>query len=146
MIVTKADAEALMESVYDAWNVPDIPRMLRHFCDDLVFIEQTGEGGEHYRVYNGSAALGDYLKSYLDVADVPAHIEFLTFDGIYIRTVIAFTMIDRLDGHTYTGTFRQVIQLRGDRISRLETFHDVATATAFWRMLERRGISPSMSD
>lgn len=133
--MTNDEAEALLLDVFEAWNARDIPTMLRYFCDDLVFVEHSGEGGKHFRVRHGAKAFGDYLQTYLDVADCVSTLKFLTWDGIYIRTVIDFQVRHRSTGHDFEGSFRQVIRLRQGRISHLDEYHDVDQAGAFWGMI-----------
>jgi ketosteroid isomerase-like protein len=132
MIETAEEAEDLLHRVFDAWNAGDIATMLTYFCDDLVFVEHAGEGGTKYKVRHGAKAFGDYLQTYLDVADCTSVLNFLTYDGIYVRTVIGFSMVHRAKGVKHTGRFRQVIRLRGDRISHLDEYHDVDASSSFW--------------
>jgi len=136
MVRTKDDAERLMEAVFDAWNTPDVPKMLTYFCDDLVFVEHAGPGGSSYKVRHGSKTFGDYLQTYLDVADCVSTLNFLTFDGIYIRTVIGFSVFHREKKMRYVGRFRQVIQLRDCLISHLDEYHDVDASSSFWQLTE----------
>ncbi len=136
MVRTKEDAEALMEHVFDAWNARDIPSMLTYFCDDLVFVEHAGEGGTGFKVRHGANAFGDYLQTYLDVADCVSVVNFLTFDGIYVRTVIGFSVVHRAKKMKFVGRFRQVIRLRGNRISHLDEYHDVDASATFWEMVD----------
>lgn len=137
MIATTHEAEALLERVFDAWNARDVDRMLRHFTDDLVFVEHAGPGGEKYKVRHGSRAFGDYLQTYLDVADCVSTLTYLAFDGIYVRTVINFSVVHRAKQLKYVGRFRQVIRLRGDLISHLDEYHDVDASTSFWGLVDR---------
>jgi ketosteroid isomerase-like protein len=134
MVTTLDDAERLMEAVFDAWNAGDIPRMLTYFCDDLVFVEHAGSGGTSYKVRHGSQTFGDYLQTYLDVADCVSAVNFLTFDGIYIRTVIGFSVFHRGEKLSHVGRFRQVIRLRGGLISHLDEYHDVDASATFWQL------------
>lgn len=134
MVETQEDASDLMERVFDAWNARNIPLMLRYFCDDLVFVEHAGSGGKTYKVRHTSKAFGDYLQTYLDVADCVSTLNFLTYDGIYIRTVIGFSVFHRAKKMKYVGRFRQVIRLRDGLISHLDEYHDVDEATSFWSL------------
>lgn len=136
MVRTTEDAEVLMEHVFDAWNARDIPSMLSYFCDDLVFVEHAGKGGTSFKVRHGARAFGDYLQTYLDVADCVSAVHFLTFDGIYIRTVIGFSVSHRAKNMKFVGRFRQVMRLRDDRISHLDEYHDVDASASFWEMIE----------
>lgn len=132
MVETKQDAEELMERIFDAWNARDIPLMLTYFCDDLVFVEHAGKGGSGFKVRHGSKTFGDYLQTYLDVADCVSAVNFLSFDGIYIRTVIGFSVVHRANQLRLVGRFRQVIRLRDGRISQLDEYHDVDASASFW--------------
>lgn len=134
MVETKEDAEALLERVFDAWNARDISRMLRDFTDDLMFVEHAGSGGTSFKVRHGAKAFGDYLQTYLDVADCVSAVNFLTFDGIYIRTVIGFSVVHRATQLKYVGRFRQVIRLRDGLISHLDEYHDIDASASFWKM------------
>ncbi|MDO9384764.1 MAG: nuclear transport factor 2 family protein [Hyphomicrobiaceae bacterium] len=136
MVETKQDAEELMERIFDAWNARDIASMLTFFCDDLVFVEHAGKGGASYKVRHGAQAFGDYLQTYLDVADCVSAVNFLSFDGIYIRTVIGFSVIHRANNLKLVGRFRQVISLRDGRISKLDEYHDVDASASFWEMAD----------
>lgn len=137
MVDTKQDAEELMERVFDAWNARDIAGMLTHFCDDLVFVEHAGDGGTGYKVRHGAKAFGDYLQTYLDVADCVSTVNFLTFDGIYVRTVIGFSVYHREKKLKFVGRFRQVIRLRDGCISHLDEYHDVDASASFWELTEK---------
>ena len=136
MVETKQDADELMERIFDAWNARDIPLMLTYFCDDLVFVEHAGKGGSGFKVRHGSKAFGDYLQTYLDVADCVSAVNFLSFDGIYIRTVIGFSVIHRANSLKLVGRFRQVIRLRDGCISQLDEYHDVDASASFWELAD----------
>lgn len=136
MIATAHEAEALLERVFDAWNARDVDLMLRDFTDDLVFVEHAGPGGEKYRVRRGARAFGDYLQTYLDVADCASSLNYLAYDGIYIRTVVDFSLVLRAKQLKYVGRFRQVIRLRGDLISHLDEYHDVDASASFWGLAD----------
>jgi ketosteroid isomerase-like protein len=131
-ITSARGAEDLLHQVFEAWNARDIASMLTYFCDDLVFVEHAGEGGAHFKVRHGAKAFGDYLQSYLDVADCVSTLQYLTFDGIYVRTVIGFTVFHRAKKLNFEGRFRQVIRLRDGLISHLDEYHDVDASTSFW--------------
>lgn len=132
MVQTTEEARQLLTAVFDDWNKRDVGSMLQYFCDDLVFVEHAGDDADKYKVRHGRRAFGDYLQSYLDVADCHSQINLLTWDGIYIRTFIDFTVTLHANGRELEGKFRQVIRLRDGRISHLDEYHDVAGARAFW--------------
>lgn len=133
--MTRDEAVAMMEDVFAAWNARDVPAMLRFFCDDLVFVEHAGDGGKSYKVRHGAKAFGDYLQTYLDVADCVSTLKFLTWDGIYMRTIIAFAVHHYATGLDYEGKFRQVIRVRDGRISHLDEYHDVDGSGRFWDLV-----------
>lgn len=135
-IATQQDAEEFMERIFDAWNARDIEGMLRYFADDLIFVEHAGEGGAAYKVRHGARAFGDYLQTYLDVADCVSSMRHLTYDGNYIRTVIGFVLKHRVKKLKLEGRFRQVIRLRDGFISHLDEYHDVDAAVSYWKLTE----------
>lgn len=134
MVQTRSEAVELMQCVFHAWNARDIDTMLHYFCDDLVFVEHAGKGGTKFKVRHGSRTFGDYLQTYLDVADCVSKIHHLDYDGIYIRSVINFDVVHRQSGLAFDGSFRQVIRLRGDLISHLDEYHDVDASASFWNL------------
>jgi ketosteroid isomerase-like protein len=133
--MTREDVETVLEAVFEAWNARDIPTMLQHFAGDLVFVEHAGPGGRSYKVRHGAPAFGGYLQTYLDVADCVSTMNHLAWDGIYARTVIAFSLHHRATRLRHVGRFRQVIRFRGRLVSHLDEYHDVDAASSFWGMI-----------
>jgi ketosteroid isomerase-like protein len=133
-VLAQTEAEELMDRVFDAWNARNIPKMLTYFCDDLIFVEHAGEGGTGFKVHHGASAFGEYLQTYLDVADCVSTVNFLTYDGIHIRTVIGFAVVHRKTNLKLVGRFRQVIRLRDGLISHLDEYHDLDASASFWKL------------
>ena len=75
------------------------------------------------------------LQPIVDVAESVSVSEYFRFaDGVG-RAKIECYIRHKTTRHLMVGSYRQLVTYRGDKIERLEEFHDGAKMIAFWEMI-----------
>jgi len=128
-------ARLILDIAHAAWSRGDIEGVLNQYTDDLTYWSNTGapDGGPLTIV--GKDVFRTFLNTIAAVNESVSVSEYFRFiDGIG-RAKIECYIRHKTTGHTLVGSFRQVVTYRGDRISRLDEFHDAARMATFWRMI-----------
>ena len=128
-------ARMILEATHTAWSNGDIEAMARHFVDDVTYFCNTGGPDGGPLTINGKKAYRETLQQIADVAESVAVSEYFRFSDGIGRAKVECYIRHRTTRHTLVGSYRQVVTYRGDRIERLEEFHDAAKMIAFWRMI-----------
>lgn len=128
-------ARMILDSSHAAWSRGDIEGVLSNYVDDLTYYCNTGgpDGGPLSIV--GKEALRDMLQAIADVADSVSVSEYFRFNDGVGRAKIECYIRHRKTHHTLVGSYRQLVTYRGNKIARMEEFHDAAKMIAFWRMI-----------
>lgn len=128
-------ARMILDSSHAAWSRGDIEGVLSNYVDDLTYYCNTGgpDGGPLSIV--GKQALRDMLQPIADVAESVSVSEYFRFSDGIGRAKIECYIRHRTTHHTLVGSYRQLVTYRGNRIARMEEFHDAAKMIAFWRMI-----------
>ena len=125
----------ILNGTHAAWSRADVEGVLAHYVNDLTYCCNTGAPAGGPLLISGKQALREMLQSIAGVADsvsVPEYFRFAEGTG---RATIECYIRHRTTGHALVGSYRQLITYRGDRIERLEEFHDAAKMMAFWQMI-----------
>ena len=128
-------ARMILNGTHAAWSRGDVEGVLAHYIDDLTYYCNTGAPDGGPLLVSGKQGLRRMLQSIVGVAEsvsVPEYFRFAEGSG---RATIECYIRHKTTGHTLVGSYRQVITYRGDRIERLEEFHDAAKMMAFWQMI-----------
>lgn len=128
-------ARLIHEATLAAWSNGNLEGVTRHFVEDLTYFCNTGgpDGGPLTIV--GQAAYRGMLQTILDVAESVCVSEYFRFAEGTGRAKIECYIRHKTTRHTLVGSYRQLITYQGDKIVRLEEFHDAAKMIAFWRMI-----------
>lgn len=128
-------ARMILDSSHAAWSRGDIEGVLSNYVDDLTYYCNTGgpDGGPLSIV--GKQALRHMLQPIADVAESVSVSEYFRFSDGIGRAKIECYIRHRTTHHTLVGSYRQLVTYRGNRIARMEEFHDAAKMIAFWRMI-----------
>lgn len=135
-------AKAILDAAHAAWSDGDLERMLSWYDEDLVYLANLGgpEGGP-LRL-EGKAALRAFLIPIIEVAESMSVTDSFQFaDGVG-RAQISCFLRHRTTGHVLSGTYRQRIIFKQDRVVQLEEFHDAAKVGAFWRLVNSEVDAP----
>jgi len=135
MHLDEQSARLILESSHAAWSRGDVDGVLNHFVDDITYFCNTGgpDGGPLAIV--GKQAYRQILQQILDVAEGVSIIDYFRFDDGVGRASIECYIRHKTSCHTLSGSYRQLVIYSGNRIARLEEFHDAAKMIAFWRMI-----------
>jgi ketosteroid isomerase-like protein len=128
-------ARMILDLSHAAWSRGDVEGVLSHYVDDLTWFCNTGgvDGGP--LTIKGKQALRQMLQPIVDVAESVSVSEYFRFvDGIG-RAKIECYIRHKTTRHLMVGSYRQLITYRGDKIERMEEFHDAAKMVAFWQMI-----------
>ncbi|KAB2941577.1 MAG: hypothetical protein K8F92_11320 [Hyphomicrobium sp.] len=125
----------ILDSSHAAWSRGDIEGVLSNYVDDLTYYCNTGgpDGGPLSIV--GKQALRHMLQPIADVAESVSVSEYFRFSDGIGRAKIECYIRHKTTHHTLVGSYRQLVTYRGNRIARMEEFHDAAKMIAFWRMI-----------
>jgi ketosteroid isomerase-like protein len=128
-------ARVILESTLAAWSNADIDALVSHFVDDMTYFCNTGgpDGGPLTIV--GKRTYREMLQQIVDVAESVCVSEYFRFANGVGRAKIECYIRHKTTRHTLVGSYRQLITYRGDRIERMEEFHDAAKMIAFWQMI-----------
>ena len=128
-------ARMILQGTHAAWSRGDVEALLDYFVDDVTYCCNTGAPDGGPLVVNGRDAYRQMLQPIVDVAESVSVPEYFRFaDGVG-RSSIECYIRHRATRHVLVGSYRQLVTYRGDRIERLEEFHDAAKMIAFWEMI-----------
>ena len=125
----------ILNRTHAAWSRGDVEGVLACYVDDLTYFCNTGAPDGGPLLIGGKQALREMLQSIVGVADSVSVPEYFRIADGTGRATIDCYIRHRTTGHTLVGSYRQLITYRGDRIERLEEFHDAAKMMAFWQMI-----------
>ncbi|MBN8911506.1 MAG: hypothetical protein J0H65_05480 [Rhizobiales bacterium] len=128
-------ARSVLETAHGAWCDRDVERLLDQYVEDCTYWCNAGVvDGEPFTL-TGKQAFRPFLHSILLVADSRSVIELFQFKDGIARAQISAYVRHRRTGHVLAGLYRQVVTYRGNRIWRIEEYHDAAKMNAFWRLV-----------
>lgn len=134
MATTEARARDVIYALHDAWNKRDLEAMLALYVDDFSFWANVGGPDGGPLVMNDKSALRQFFAVWKDFEclSVPQLFRFKNGVG---RCNVEFYIRDPRSGLQHAATYRQVATFRGDRILRLEQYHDARALAAFLSLL-----------
>ena len=116
-------ARAIVEAAHAAWNAGDLEGVLQNYVDDLIYVSNVEGANGQPLVIHGKDAMRSHFSSVLVAVESKTTIESFHFEGESARVRLAAFVRHKTTGHVLTGSFRQILQFRGFRISKLEDFH-----------------------
>ena len=133
----RASIPVLLEATYACWATGDLEAMLRCVSDDITFVNHLPTDVVPFAgPVRGKAALAQQLGVILDQFEIieyrPVRITAVT--GSF-HSQVHFHYRHKSTGLTYEGSLRHVWQIEGDKIVRLEEFHDPERTRAFFELL-----------
>jgi len=135
MELNEYEAREILDSAHAAWSCGDIDGSLSFYVEDLTYFCNTGgpDGGPLH--ITGRNALRDMLLEINKVADGISVTDYFRFKDGVARATVECVIRHRTTSHTLVGSYRQLVTYRGNKIARMEEFHDAARMIAFWRMV-----------
>jgi hypothetical protein len=133
----RAQVRSIVEALYASWAVKDLDSVLACLTDDIVFAMHVPKdimpfAGET----RGKADIVPRLQMILDGFDFlvyqPLHI---SEDGNEFHAQVLYHFRHKATGHEIEGTMRHIGHLEGDKIARLDEFHDTPRLLAFFELL-----------
>lgn len=137
MTITAERARELLYAAHDAWNKRDIERLLSLYVDDMTYWSNVGGGGSGVNSIAGKTAFRAQLHAWSKVESISVPNHFRFADGLG-RASVEFYVHDPKSGHKHTGTFRQIVSYRDNKISRIEEYHDASALQAFCELVSRK--------
>lgn len=128
-------AKMILDLSHAAWSRGDVEGVLSCFTDDVTYCCNTGAPDGGPLVVIGKKAYREMLQPIADVAESISVSEYFRFTDGVGRAKIECYIRHKKTHHTLVGSYRQLVAYRGDKIERLEEFHDAAKMVAFWRMI-----------
>jgi ketosteroid isomerase-like protein len=125
----------ILESSHAAWSRGDIEGVLRQYTEDLLYYCNTGGPDGGPLTIEGKPALRQMLQAVVDVAESVSVPEYFRYEDGVGRSKIECYIRHKTTHHTLVGSYRQLVTYRGDKIARMEEFHDAAKMIAFWKMI-----------
>jgi ketosteroid isomerase-like protein len=135
MTIDEHRARMILDRAHAAWSRGDVEGVLSQYVEDLTYCCNTGgvDGGP--LMITGKQGLREMLQPIVDVAESVSVSEYFRFNEGMGRAKIECYIRHRKTRHMLVGSYRQLVTYRGDKIERLEEFHDAAKMVAFWRMI-----------
>lgn len=131
--VSELKAAEVLYAAHEAWNKRDIPALLALFDDDMTYWSNLGSP-DHETLLHGKTAFALFLSPLQAMEGLSAPHSFRFKDGVASASV-EFYLRDQTTGHSHSGTFRQVLHFCGNRILRMEEYHDAAALGSFIALL-----------
>ena len=128
-------ARIILDLAHAAWSRGDIEGVLDHYVDDLTYCCNTGGPDGGPLLITGKDGLREMLQPIADTAESVSVSEYFRYQDGVGRATIECYIRHKTTRHLMVGSFRQVVTYRGDKIERMEEFHDGAKMVAFWRMI-----------
>jgi ketosteroid isomerase-like protein len=118
-----------------AWSRGDVEGVLSNYVEDLTYYCNTGGPDGGPLLISGKQALRQMLMPILEVAESVSVSEYFRYEDGVGRAMIECYIRHKTTRHVLVGSYRQIVTYRGDKIERMEEFHDAAKMIAFWRMV-----------
>lgn len=131
--ISESKAAELLYAAHEAWNKRDIAALLRLFDDDMTYWNNLGSA-DGATLLRGKEEFVAFLAGLEGMEGLSVPHSFRFSDGIATASV-EFYLRDRRTGHSHSGTFRQVLRFRNDRILRMDEFHDAGALGSFLALL-----------
>lgn len=128
-------ARIILDGTHAAWSRGDVEGILTHYVDDLTYFCNTGGPDGGPLLINGKQGLREMLQPIVEVAESASVAEYFRFAEGTGRATIECYIRHRKTRHILVGSYRQLVTYQGNKIERLEEFHDAAKMIAFWRMI-----------
>jgi len=128
-------ARIILDMSHAAWSRGDVEGVLDNYVDDLTYFCNTGGSDGGPLLINGKQALREMLVPVAQVAESVSVSEYFRYEDCIGRAKIECYIRHKTTRHVLVGSYRQLVTYRGDKIERMEEFHDAAKMIAFWRMI-----------
>ena len=128
-------ARIILDMSHAAWSRGDVEGVLVNYVDDLTYYCNTGGPDGGALLISGKQALRDMLRPIADVAESVSVSEYFRYEDGVGRAKIECYIRHKTTRHVLVGSYRQIVTYRGDKIERMEEFHDAAKMIAFWQMI-----------
>jgi ketosteroid isomerase-like protein len=134
--MSKEGAVCVLRRACELWAAGDLPELLSHFRDDLVFwvhadppeVSLVGKG-------MSKALFAERLQGLLDQFAVQEFkLRSIWHDGLWHHTSVAYRYRHHLSGHEIDDTMHHKWGFVGDKIAHFELFYDAAKMRAFLGM------------
>jgi ketosteroid isomerase-like protein len=133
----RAQVSSIIEALYASWAVKDLAAVLDCCSDDIVFAlhiptDVAPFAGETC----GKSALVPRLKQILDAFDfLDYRPTLITENAGAFHAQIHYHYRHKATGHEIEGTMRHTGRLEGDKLTRLDEYHDTPRVRAFFELL-----------
>lgn len=128
-------ADAAVEGLYSAWKIQDRDAMLAYLTEDVYFTQLVSPAEvRHAGVSIGRDKFGERADmvfqdwAFERIAPIP-----LMVHGHIVRYLCDFKIRYRRTGDVLEGRMRSVFYSKGNKICRIEEYHDAARFEAFMR-------------
>jgi len=134
----RAKISNIIEALYASWSVKDLATVLDCFTDDAVFaLHIPTDVAPFAGETKGKAALASRLQEILDgFVFLDYRPLLINEDGDTFHAQVRYHYRHKATGHEIEGTMRHIGCLQGDKVARLEEFHDTPRLRAFFELLE----------
>ncbi len=140
------DAGRVIASACALWEAGDLPRLLPHFMDDVVFMVHARANAPSMLGQGlGRVLLARRLEALLDEVEVKSfdlQEQSLTTDGLRHFCRVAYRYRHRASGVMIEGNMRQRWGFVGTRVAQFEVFHDADRMRAFYDYAGRAPCNP----
>lgn len=131
-------AKLTLYATHSAWSEGDIEGVLNCYTDDLIYYSNASATGDAPLIIHGRENFRLMLERISGDAESMSIVDFFRFgdDNVGRATVQGFIK-HRVTRHTLTGTFRQEVAYRGNRICQMREYHDAARMRTFWHIVSQ---------
>ncbi len=134
MTISESKAARILYAAHEIWNRRDLAGLLELFDDDMIYWSNVGSPmGE--TLLRGKGEFLAFLNTLQHMEGLSVPHSFRFRDGVATAHA-EFYLRDRASGFSHSGTFRQVLRFRNQRIVRMDEYHDAAALVSFYTLLD----------
>ena len=142
-MISESKAAQVLYAAHENWNRRDLAALLDLFDDDMIYWSNVWSNADAERsatIRHGKAEFLAFLDGMQHMEGLSVPHSFRFADGLASANV-EFYLRDQHSGYSHSGTYRQVVSFRGNRILRMDEYHDAAALASFLALLHSEASS-----
>ncbi len=135
--ISEDRAREILLAAHAAWNTKNIRTLVEFYTRDMTFWTNWGGEDNEPRTITGRGEFLRHLAANRDALDCTTRVISFRLQGACGRASAELRLRDPRTGLRHVGTFRQVFTFSGEKIERLEEYHDASAMDAFRQLIVR---------
>jgi ketosteroid isomerase-like protein len=133
-MLTHDQALTLIETSHHEWRRANLDGLFAQYSDDMEFWCNVGDPSGGPVEMKGKEAFRETLAAVLRTTRCWSNILTFDYDENRARILAEYRMEHIASAVSLKGTYRQLVFYKGQKIKRLEEYHDAGRLNAFWKL------------